>query len=233
LISLFEAVDQYCERTDPSLLSEPINLISNISFIIAALLLWQRKNQEQHSRMYLFFTSNIFIIGLGSGLFHSTAQVWSRLADVIPIVTYMFVFLGNFMLHGLKLKQNITLLYLLAFVVAAGLSKLLSLWIDLNGSDLYLPAWVSLWILTYQSQRIGLPSALRHFKFASTFFSISLTCRTFDFTICPSFPWGTHFLWHLFNGVVLYHTTCAYEAACKENSAVSIELRTSMQRGTS
>ena len=34
--SWFEPVDLYCERTDPGYWSEPLNALSNASFILAA-----------------------------------------------------------------------------------------------------------------------------------------------------------------------------------------------------
>ena len=39
---------------------------------------------------------------------------------------------------------------------------------------------------------------------ATGIFTISLFFRTIDRVICPSFPAGTHFVWHLLNGAVLY-----------------------------
>ena len=35
-------------------------------------------------------------------------------------------------------------------------------------------------------------------------FIVSLTVRTVDSAVCPNFPLGTHFLWHLINPLVLY-----------------------------
>lgn len=40
---------------------------------------------------------------------------------------------------------------------------------------------------------------------ALAFFSASLFCRILDAHICPHFPTGTHFLWHIFNGGCLYY----------------------------
>jgi hypothetical protein len=39
---------------------------------------------------------------------------------------------------------------------------------------------------------------------AAVIFAISLTFRTVDIAICPQFPLGTHFIWHILNAVVLY-----------------------------
>ncbi len=38
----FEQIDGYCERTDFTYWSEPLNAVTNVAFIIAALLLWRR-----------------------------------------------------------------------------------------------------------------------------------------------------------------------------------------------
>lgn len=33
---------------------------------------------------------------------------------------------------------------------------------------------------------------------------VSLVCRNIDMAVCPAFPLGAHFLWHILNAVVLY-----------------------------
>jgi hypothetical protein len=41
-------------------------------------------------------------------------------------------------------------------------------------------------------------------------FAVSLTFRTLDNAVCDTLPLGTHFLWHVLNGCVLYLTTRGY-----------------------
>ena len=36
------AIDGYCERTDPSYWSEPVNAATNAAFLIAAVVMWRR-----------------------------------------------------------------------------------------------------------------------------------------------------------------------------------------------
>ena len=38
---------------------------------------------------------------------------------------------------------------------------------------------------------------------ASGLFAISLTFRSLDGPLCNVFPLGTHFMWHILNGVLL------------------------------
>jgi hypothetical protein len=43
-----------------------------------------------------------------------------------------------------------------------------------------------------------------HFAVAGAVFALSLSLRTLDRDVCDYVPAGTHFLWHLLNGLVLY-----------------------------
>jgi hypothetical protein len=73
----------------------------------------------------------------------------------------------------------------------------------LNGSVGYLPyVFVLLTMTGYLASR-GAPAA-RAFGLAVMVFCISLTLRTIDLELCARFPLGTHFLWHLLNGYLLW-----------------------------
>ena len=43
----------------------------------------------------------------------------------------------------------------------------------------------------------------RHLILASSILFVSLIFRTGDQIVCPAVPIGTHFIWHLFNALVL------------------------------
>jgi hypothetical protein len=71
------------------------------------------------------------------------------------------------------------------------------------GGALYLPtllvligAAVALW-----RQGSGAAPAMAG---ATAVFLLSFAARTLDQTVCPGFPLGTHFLWHLLNATLLY-----------------------------
>tara|TARA_E500000331_G_scaffold159040_1_gene154198 strand:+ start:209 stop:493 length:285 start_codon:yes stop_codon:yes gene_type:complete len=40
--------------------------------------------------------------------------------------------------------------------------------------------------------------------FAAAVFAVSLTLRTIDDPFCDALPLGTHFIWHVLNGCVLF-----------------------------
>ena len=78
-----------------------------------------------------------------------------------------------------------------------------------NGSLEYAPALIFVAIL-----------GLAHIKKASRekfgliaaagLFLLSLTFRSIDETLCDMNPYGTHFIWHILNGCVLYLATRAF-----------------------
>ena len=48
-------------------------------------------------------------------------------------------------------------------------------------------------------------------------FTLSLTVRVLDYPLCDMFPLGTHFLWHIFNGLTLYLAFPFMRKIIKEN----------------
>jgi len=63
---------------------------------------------------------------------------------------------------------------------------------------------VPLLILIYAvALRRRFPVLARGFVAGAALLILSLTARTLDLPLCASLPLGTHFLWHVFNGVML------------------------------
>ena len=122
-------------------------------------------------------------------------------ADVVPILayqlSYLWIYVGAVMqraraTQGMAVAGLVTLLLLSA-----------PLYPYLSGSPVYVPALLVLLILGthhVRRARVGRPLLLA----AASVLALSMTARTLDPMVCSGFPIGTHFLWHLFNGVVLY-----------------------------
>lgn len=202
-----EPLDHYCERTDASLWAEPLNAITNLSFIIAGILMLRlyrnwRQQQERSIAMELL-VSLVFAVGIGSTLFHTFATRWALLADIIPILIFMYAYQAVFLRQVFGLAGWPIALYLVAFFI---LSQSMG-WVfgeeALNGSIFYLPVLVALLGFSIRMQHNQTAGA-RDIGLAAGWFVVSLTFRTLDREICELFPLGTHFLWHLVNGVVLY-----------------------------
>ncbi|MEL7276734.1 MAG: hypothetical protein AAGK98_09685 [Pseudomonadota bacterium] len=77
---MFEQVDSYCERTDFTFWSEPLNAITNAAFLIAALVVFLILRREGRMDPGLGLSLAILTaIGIGSFLFHTFATGWAGL----------------------------------------------------------------------------------------------------------------------------------------------------------
>ncbi|MEG3990547.1 ceramidase domain-containing protein [Microcoleus sp. S28C3] len=195
-------IDLYCERLIPGLWNEPLNAISNVSFIIAAWAIWQL------AQRYHKISPGIWIlialatsIGIGSFLFHTFATPWANLLDVIPILLFQLCFIWLYSRRVVRMNSGYAGVLLAAFFFVSDFSKqFINL---LNGSLSYAPAFLvllGLGLYHYRQQKRE-PFILLA---ATGVFLLALAFRTLDRAICPLFSPGTHFLWHLFNGVLLY-----------------------------
>lgn len=89
----FTPIDIYCERVSTAFWAEPLNAISNLAFILAALWGWiEAKRRDRLDPMTMVLILLAGMIGIGSFLFHTFANAWSSLADVIPIWTFVLLF---------------------------------------------------------------------------------------------------------------------------------------------
>ena len=86
-----EAIDAYCERSDPSFWAEPINAVTNLAFVLAGLWMWRRCAGVPALGRLL--AAVLVAIGIGSFLFHTFAQPWAGLADVLPIVAFILIYI--------------------------------------------------------------------------------------------------------------------------------------------
>lgn len=208
--TLMAPVDIYCERTSPAFWAEPVNALTNLSFIAAALWgLSEARRRGENSGAVFALIGLAALIGIGSFLFHSFAQVWSSLADVVPI--WIFVALAAAIsavrIGGAKTRTvAITALALIATIILAqsfgGDAQSPRATPRFNGSLQYAPAVMVLLAFTViawlrQSPLTGWIGA------ALLVFTLSLLARTFDMAVCASFPLGLHWIWHLLNGLVI------------------------------
>jgi Ceramidase len=218
----------YCERGfDPSFWGEPFNALSNLGFILAGLLalreLAARPASEAKAFRYALVLL-VFVIGIGSFLFHTYAEPWAATADVAPIGLFMLAYFGYALYRYVGLPLWIIPPALAGFATVIGKGMQLQCWggqvgfslpvpaaentTCLNGSAGYLPALAAMLLIG------GLLAARRHptapyVLAASMVLMVSLTFRTMDRLWCQDVSLagraiGTHFLWHLLNSVTLY-----------------------------
>jgi Ceramidase len=207
-------LDLYCERTDASFWSEPMNAVSNAAFLIAAALafhLWRRGDREDWPALALMAV--VAAVGLGSFVFHTVATRAAVLADVIPIAVFIYSYLLLALVRFLHFRIAAAAAVVVGFAVCAqGLSALAPPRL-LNGSVGYLPALAALIAVAFAAREQG---TRRGLGLAALVFAVSLGFRTVDIAICPELPLGSHFVWHVLNAVMLYVLLRAAIAARRE-----------------
>ena len=200
-----EQVNIYCERLDASFWSEPLNAISNAAFIIAAIYCLNRaRGGGRTDILTMLLVVILFAIGVGSFLFHTLANRWAGLADTLPIVLFILVYLFGATHRYLRASWWLAALAPVAFIgFAVGFARLWGAYLpSLNGSQGYFPVLIVLIFYGVLCARRGHPAATGLIA-AAALFSASLTFRSLDQATCGALPFGTHFLWHIFNGVLL------------------------------
>lgn len=199
-MDLTAQLDGYSERIDPSFWSEPVNAITNAAFLIAALIMWRR---TQGIAMGRALSAILFAIGIGSFLFHTYAQTWAAIADVLPIVAfvllYIFIATRDYWRQNALVSAGAVLLF---FPYAAATIPLFNLIPVFSVSAGYGP--VPLLILIYAfGLRNREPETARGLAIGAAIILVSLTFRSIDEPICSGLPLGTHFLWHVLNAIAL------------------------------
>jgi hypothetical protein len=199
-------LDGYCERLGPGFWAEPVNAATNLAFIVAAVVGWRlftRRGGEDLAIAWLVVV--VTAVGIGSFLFHTLATVWAAFADVLPITVFILSYLALVLRRGFALPWWAALAVTVAFLPASSAAEAAvgALAGDaLGGSEGYLPALAALVVcggwLARRGHALG-----RKLLAAAALFALSLTFRTLDMPLCPAFPLGTHFLWHLLNGLLL------------------------------
>lgn len=199
--------DSYCERTDLTLWSEPINAATNAAFLIAALMMLYRTWDVVAAR---WLCAVLFAIGIGSFLFHTTATAWAALADTAPIGLFILLYLFLVNRDVVGWPRWGAALGTLGFMPFATLVVPVVNRIPfLEISNFY---WtVPLLLVIYGIwQRPRVPQTAKGLLVGAAILSVSITARSLDGLLCPVWPYGTHFVWHGLNAVMLAYMIHVY-----------------------
>lgn len=201
-------VDIYCERLGTGLWAEPLNALTNLAFIAAAWFIWLlASRRDALSARALLLAVLVATVGVGSGLFHTFANTLTMWLDIIPILVFQLVFLWLYFRDLIGMPRAHAAGALVVFLAAALGAEFFPE--VLNGSLVYVPALIVLVILGIYHYRRRMAERVL-MLIAAGVFIVSLIFRTMDTAVCPNVPFGTHFLWHVCNAIVLYAVSRAY-----------------------
>jgi len=206
-----DPLDLYCERLGPGLWAEPLNAVSNAAFFIAAiaaLIHWRKAGGRDTPALLLILVA--FAIAIGSTIFHTIATRAALLADIIPIAIFMAGYLVLVWRRYLKFGVGASLAVLAGFEIVSFGVPAIAPPDFLNRSVPYLPALLMLILVAAlvqgRARTVHSPeAAASHWLWiAASLFSASFFLRSIDMTVCPVFPYGTHFIWHCLNAGMIY-----------------------------
>lgn len=208
-------IDLYCERTAVGFWNEPLNALSNASFLVAAWWAYQSASSQRVLTIGLWGALLLAgSIGIGSFLFHTFASSWSELSDVVPIWSFIawYIVLAVHNIGGLRGFRlwrvgTIVVASLLVSLIASDALTVSSSGAEppatlFNGSLQYLPALLALYVFAGITMQRRLACRCWIMS-AACLFTLSLIFRTLDRSLCDVWSLGTHFGWHLFNGAMV------------------------------
>jgi hypothetical protein len=84
-----DMMDVYCERVGPGLLAEPLNAVSNVSFLLAAWAAWVlAKRTGALSAGVRVLIALAASVGIGSILWHTYPVMLTLMLDIVPILIF-------------------------------------------------------------------------------------------------------------------------------------------------
>ena len=195
-------IDGYCERTDPTFWSEPINAITNAAFLIAAFIMWRRtRGQGLVLADMLIWT--LVAIGVTSFLFHTFAHVWAAAADSLSILIFVLIYLYAANRHYWNVPVLSAALMTSAFFpFSFALGWVFSRLPFFEISSFYwpLPVLIGTYAVLLRTRHPRLAAGL---GIGAGILCLSLFFRSIDELVCAAFPVGTHILWHILNAIML------------------------------
>ncbi|MBT8476762.1 MAG: ceramidase [Alphaproteobacteria bacterium] len=193
-------IDGYCERVDPSYWSEPVNAVTNATFLIAAFVMWRRSAGQGLAGVLCVILA---AIGIGSYLFHTHAQAWAALIDVVPIAVFIlvYIFAANRGFWGLGLWPALgaTALFIPYAAVTGPIFAALPFF-EISSFYWPVPLLIALYAVALRNR---VSDVARGLAIGAGILVVSLAFRSTDELVCDAVPVGTHFMWHILNGIML------------------------------
>ena len=197
----FTSLNIYCERLGPGFWNEPINASTNLIFILVGFILVFK---TMPNKLCLFLSIQIILIGTASFLFHTFANILVGLIDTVSIMLFgvTYIFGSNYYLLKLSTVTSLIIAFcLVPFSFIVSQLTIMSFG-SLNGSTLYL-SFIILFVTYSYLIRKEFAQMSTILFCSALFLAISIFFRTIDIISCNSISVGTHFVWHIMNGLLL------------------------------
>ncbi|WP_210528039.1 ceramidase domain-containing protein [Rubellimicrobium arenae] len=195
-----EPIDLYCERLCPGFWAEPVNALTNLAFLGAALILWRRWPSDPLCRT---LSAVVAGIGVGSFLFHTFATSWAAAADMLPILAFILLYVWA--VHRRVWGQGRWTALALSTATLPWITVLTPVFRALPGFAVSAVYWpVPMLILLHAVLlRTRAPKVSFGLLIGACVLILSLILRSLDGAACTAVPVGTHPLWHILNAVML------------------------------
>ena len=196
-------MDSYCERVGMGVFAEPLNALSNVSFLLAALAAWilaQRTGALSAGVQVLIAIGAS--VGIGSILWHTYPNMLTLILDSVPILIFIMWFIWLYARNVIGMRPLFAVASAAAFLLATFLA--LPFAGVLHGAFVYTPGLIVTLVLGVLHARDRRRAARFTLLAAAGVYLAALFFRTIDNEVCPVLPIGTHFLWHLLIGLVTY-----------------------------
>ena len=195
-------MDAYCERVGMGVFAEPLNAVSNVSFLLAALAAWVLATRtgalSAGVRVLIALAASV---GIGSILWHTLPTMLTLILDSVPILIFISWYIWLYARNVIGMRP----LFAVAAVAAFPLATFLAIPFSgvLHGAFVYVPGLVVTLVLGvfHASERRAARFTLLA---AAGVYAAALFFRTIDNEVCTVLPIGTHFLWHILIGLVTY-----------------------------
>ena len=195
-------MDAYCERVGPGLLAEPLNAVSNISFLLAAWAAWVlAKRTGALSAGVRALIAIAASVGIGSILWHTYPTMLTLILDSVPILIFISWYIWLYARKAIGMRSQFAVASVAAFL--AGTFLVIPYSDVLHGAFVYVPGLIVTLVLGVfhaTERRVARFILLA----AAGVYLAALFFRTIDNEVCPVLPIGTHFLWHILIGLVTY-----------------------------
>ena len=196
-------MDAYCERVGMGVFAEPLNAVSNVSFLLAALAAWVLAKRtgalSVGVRVLIAIGASV---GIGSILWHTYPTMLTLILDSVPILIFIMWYIWLYARNVIGMRPLFAVASAAAFLLATFLALPFSG--VLHGAFVYTPGLIVTLVLGVLHARARRRAARFTLLAAAGVYLAALFFRTIDNEVCPVLPIGTHFLWHLLIGLVTY-----------------------------